>query len=760
VWVKLSRLPAYTNIEAVALMHQDSPGPTPPEQLSIDFAAPFLDDFDHLVQRVRSYHPDPDLSTLERAFRYAAEKHHEQRRKSGEPYIIHPLGVAEVVAQLKLDIASLCAALLHDVVEDTPTTLDELRERFGAEVATLVDGLTKLSKLRFSTHEEHQAENFRKMIVAMSQDIRIILIKLADRLHNMRTLEHMREQKRFDIAQETSDIYAPLANRLGIGWMRSALQDLSLRFLHAEEYVELEKKVERVEVERGAYIEEVIEVLEKVLTDQGMKGFTVQGRPKAIYSIYRKMKRSNVEFEQLYDLLAFRILVDNVSACYAALGYVHMLWHPIPGRFKDYIALPKPNMYQSLHTSVLGPYRERIEIQIRTFSMHQVAEEGIAAHWLYKEGRISPGDDERKFAWLRQLVEWQQDVDDPKEFLDTVKIDLFPDEVYVFTPRSEVKSFPKGATPIDFAYSVHSEIGHHCAGAKVNGAIVPLKYQLCNGDIVSIITNPNQRPKQDWLQYTVTSRARTKIKQFVRKEQRDRSREIGQQLLEKSLKRVGMTLVRLEKSPELEKMLRAYGASTLDDVLVNVGLGKLQPEAICERFTPKESKEDEGEADARLDKLLNRIKRRSQTGISVDGVDDIMVRFAKCCTPVPGEPIIGFVTRGRGVTVHAKSCTKIDDMELERQIDCHWDARAAATELKRAVNVRVVCADKPGMLTTMTQCFTGLGINITQAHCRTTEEGRAINAFEVLVKDVKQLQNALKSLARIPGVYSAERVIG
>ncbi|OIP38664.1 MAG: GTP pyrophosphokinase [Deltaproteobacteria bacterium CG2_30_63_29] len=719
--------------------------------------------FDRLKDKVCSYHPAPDIVTLRSAFEFAVKCHEGQFRKSGEPYIIHPIEVTEIVAELKLDVASLCASLLHDVVEDTSTTLEELKEHFGEEVAFLVDGLTKLSKLTFNTREERQAESFRKMIVAMSRDLRVILVKLCDRVHNMRTLEHMPEKKQQDISQETLDIYAPLANRLGISWIKVELQDLALRYLHPEESADLIAKIAKTQEERQGYIEEVLQILHRVLADAGLKDFELQGRPKHIYSVYTKMKRSNVEIGQVHDMLAFRVMVDSVPQCYEALGIIHNHWKPIPGRFKDYIAIPKPNMYQSLHTSVIGPYQERIEVQIRTREMHRVAEEGIAAHWMYKEGRITPGDDEKKFAWLRQLVEWQQDLTDPKEFLETVKIDLFADEVYVFTPKGEVRSFPKGSTPLDFAYAVHTEVGHHCAGARVNGQLVPLRHQLQNGDIIEIITSANQRPKQDWLQFVVSSRARTKIRQVVRKEQRGRSQQIGRQLLEKTFRRYGLNLAKLEKAGELEKIARSLKCANGDEIQVNVGLGKLQPETVAAKFAPpeEEGKEPTVQEEGRFGKLMDRLRGRSKTGINVDGVEDMMVRFAKCCAPVPGEPIIGFVTRGRGVTVHAADCTKSALLEPERQVDCYWDIKSTTpAEAKRAVNVRVVCADRPGMLSNISQSFSVMGINITQAHCRTTEDKRAVNTFEVLVKDIKQLQTAIKTLARIPGVYSVERVRG
>src|SRR6476620_7571173 len=517
-----------------------------------------------ILQRVAAYHPDPDLDIIKKAYVYSAKVHQGQLRKSGEPYLVHPLEVAGILAELKLDEASIVTGLLHDTIEDTLATQEELTELFGPEVSQLVDGVTKLSKFSATaslSQEEKQAENFRKMIIAMAQDIRVILVKLADRTHNMRTLDHMKEEKQARIAQETLDIYAPLANRLGISWVKTELEDLSFRYLKPQEFQELQAKVSRRKKEREKYITDVCEVMEEELKKRGLTA-QVSGRFKHLYSIYKKMKAQGIDFEQIHDVIAFRILMPTVPNCYEALGMVHQLWKPVPGRFKDFIAIPKPNMYQSLHTTVIGPQSERIEVQIRTEEMHKIAEEGIAAHWAYKEGRVQISKDDEKFAWLRQLMEWQQDLKDPKEFLETVKVDLFTDEVFVFTPRGDVKALPRGATPVDFAYAIHSDVGGKCVGAKVNGKIVPLRYKLKNGDQVEVLTSPQAHPSKDWLTFVKTSRAQQKIRGFIKQQQRDKSLQLGRELGEKELKRFGLTLNKLIKNGELKPHAEALGYRT------------------------------------------------------------------------------------------------------------------------------------------------------------------------------------------------------
>ena len=712
---------------------------------------------DVILDKVASYHPDPDLEPIRRAFDFGLAMHAGQMRKSGEPYMSHPLEVMDIIAELRLDTASLVVGLLHDTVEDTDTTVDELKDMFGEDVAFLVDGVTKLSKLQFNTREEAQAENFRKMIIAMSRDLRVILVKLADRLHNMRTLRHMPEHKQTRISQETMEIYAPIAHRLGISWIKTELEDLSFRYMYPEPYYEIAESVSRKKRERESFIREVIKILDELLREHGISG-DIQGRPKNFWSIFRKMRAQQIEFEQVFDVLAFRIVVDEKAQCYEALGLVHNLWKPIPGRFKDYVAIPKPNGYQSLHTSVIGPYQERIEIQIRTDDMHRIAEEGIAAHWLYKEGKAIPDKDDQKFAWLHQLMEEHQDADDPYEFLESVKIDLFHDEVYVFTPAGDVKGLPQGATCVDFAYAIHTEVGNRCTGAKVNGAMVPLRYELKTGDICEIITRKNQKPSKDWLAFVVTGRARTKIRNAVRAEHRERSRELGRELLDKELKKKGTNVRAVENNGKLLEAARGAKFHNIDEMLADVGYGKTMPDTIVNRIFPPEDRPPS--ASQKLSQLWDKITNRATQprgggGVVLDGIEDIMVTYAKCCAPVPGDDIVGFVTRGRGLSVHKRDCEKITHMERERMIPVRWAGRES--EARHAVNVRVYCTDKPGLLANISQSFSDSGVNISQAHCLTTDDQRAVNTFEVLVKDLDQLQTAMRRIEKIKGVYRVER---
>jgi GTP diphosphokinase / guanosine-3',5'-bis(diphosphate) 3'-diphosphatase len=712
-----------------------------------------------IISKVRSYHPDPDVAQLREAFAFANRMHEGQTRKSGEPYMTHPLEVMDIIADLRLDVASLVAGLLHDTVEDTDTTVEDLRVRFGEDVAFLVDGLTKLSKFQFNTRQEAQAENIRKMIIAMSRDLRVIMVKLADRLHNMRTLKHMSASSQERISLETMDIYSPLAHRLGLHWVKTELEDLAFRYLHTEAYYEIAEKVASKKRQRQSFIREVRHILEDLLREHGIEP-EVYGRPKNFWSIYRKMRAQQIEFEQVFDILAFRILVDERAQCYEALGLVHNLWKPIPGRFKDYIAIAKPNGYQSLHTSVIGPYQERIEIQIRTHDMHKVAEEGIAAHWLYKEGKAVPDKDDQKFAWLHQLMEEHQDHEDPVEFLESVKIDLFHDEVYVFTPNGDVLSFPKGATPVDFAYAIHSEIGQRCSGAKVNGQMVPLKHQLKNGDIIEILTHKNQRPNKDWLSFVKTGRARTKIRNAVRKEQRERSKELGRELLDKELKHHNTNIRAWERSGKLQQAVELSRFSSVDEMLADIGYGKTQADKVTEKIYPPEAPEEKKrEPDNRLGQIWEKIAHRGKTGVVLDGIGDVMVTYARCCNPVPGDPIVGFVTRGRGLSVHTRDCNRIDHLEPERQIDVRWSTDTEVPDSsRRSVSVKVYCTDKPGLLANISQSFSQAGVNISQAQCVTTEDRRAVNTFEVIVSNSEQLKRAMKNIEKIRGVYKVERI--
>ncbi|HEY3357520.1 MAG TPA: bifunctional (p)ppGpp synthetase/guanosine-3',5'-bis(diphosphate) 3'-pyrophosphohydrolase [Polyangia bacterium] len=711
-----------------------------------------------VVAKVEGYHPGADLDLIKKTYVFAAHQHEGQNRMSGEPYIVHPLGVAALIAELKLDVASVCAGLLHDCVEDTGCTSDQLGGLFGKEIAFLVDGVTKLGKIPWNSREERQAENFRKMLLAMARDIRVILIKLADRVDNMRTLEHMPREKQERIAQETIEIYAPLANRLGIQWIKTELEDLSFRYLYPDEYKDLSDRVARHDKEKRRYIEDVEKILRRELYEAGVKA-EVHGRLKHLWSIYQKIRKSGRELEQIYDIYAFRVLCDSKEDCYKAFGVVHSKWTPVPGRFKDYIALPKPNMYQSLHTSVIGPRGERMEVQVRTHEMHRVAEHGIAAHWRYKEGKPAEAKGEKEFAWLRQLMEWQQDLKDPTEFIETVKVDLFADEVYVFTPKGDVKALPKGSTPVDFAYAVHTEVGHHCSGSRVNSLIVPLRYQLRNGDTIEILTSPNQKPNKDWLKFVATSGAKTKIRHYIRSEQRERSRSLGRELLERELRKYGVALNKVLKGGDLGKAAQELKAGTAEDLFILLGYGKVTASQVAELVVPEDKRKTpavEETPPGALTQLIRKVVgRRDAAGIKVQDEDDVMVRFAKCCNPLPGDPIIGFITRGRGVTVHTRECQKALDLDPDRRVDVSWDGKSKAP---RPVSLQVICADRPGLLAHISQSFTDSGVNISQAHCRTTDDSRAVNTFAVSVADLDQLKKLIHAIQRIEGVYSVERL--
>jgi guanosine-3',5'-bis(diphosphate) 3'-pyrophosphohydrolase len=718
-----------------------------------------LTGLDPILRNIKSYHPGADIALVGRAYEFAARAHEGQMRQSGDPYVTHPLSVAYIISQLKLDVPSVCAGLLHDAVEDTSTTIEELTQVFGQEIAFLVDGVTKLGKLPWSTREERQAENFRKMLLAMARDIRVILVKFCDRLDNMRTLDHLPPAKQERIAEETMQIYAPLANRLGIQWVKVELEDLSFKYLFPGEYEQLKVAIAKTRRERERYIADVEKLVQREM-DQASIRCRVFGRAKHLWSIRQKMKRTSLPFEEIHDIIGFRVLTDTSRACYEALGVCHSAWKPIPGRFKDYIALPKPNMYQSLHTAVIGPGGQRIEMQIRTEEMQLVAEHGIAAHWKYKEGKSQVGQDEEvKFAWLRRMMEEQNEVKDPTEFIESVKLEMFGDEVYVFTPKGDVKALPKGACPIDFAYAVHSEVGDHCSGARVNGVIVPLRYQLRNGDTLEVITSPNQRPTKDWLKLVKTSRAKNKIRHRLRKEQRDRSLALGKDLLEKGLRRYGLSYGKAHKQGLLGKAAEELKCHSVEDLVISIGYGKITTKQVVDVVLPQDKRAEPSpptEPKNTLSKILRKVTgRTNQSGIKVQGEDGILVRFARCCSPLPGDKIVGFITRGRGVTVHMRDCPKALDLDPERRIDVEWDVKA---KVSHPVAIQVLSADKPGILAHISQSFSDSGINITQAHCRTMEDGRAVNTFHATVADLDQLKSVIRALSRISGVYSVERV--
>ena len=708
-----------------------------------------------LIERVRAYTPTGPVEVIQRAYEFSAGVHKGQRRASGEPYLTHPLQVASIIADLRLDVPSVATGLLHDTVEDTLATLAQVEERFGPEIAGLVDGVTKIGQINFTSREEKQAENFRKMLLAMARDIRVILIKLADRTHNMRTLGHLAPERQVDIAQETLDIYAPLAHRLGIYWIKSDLEDNALRFLHPEVYYQLKRSVAKRKAEREKYIKEVLSALLKKLAESEIEA-EVTGRPKHFYSIYQKMQAQNLLYDQIYDLVAFRVVVDTVGECYEALGVVHANWKPVPGRFKDYIALPKANGYQSLHTTLIGPYGERMEIQIRTRDMHRVAEYGVAAHWRYKKPGSAEGGDGQRFAWLRQMLEWQQQLQDPQEFLRSVKEDLFTEEVFAFTPKGDLLAFPLGSTVIDFAYRIHSEVGHHCAGARVNGKIVPLRYQLQSGDTVEIVTTANQQPSKDWLKLVKTPRAKGRIRAWVKAQQSSRSVAVGREILERDLARHQLDLAKLRGEGTLRRVAEELGQKDEDTLLAAVGYGKVTAQQVLGKLlSPEELERRREKGEGRLQRLLRMVSRQTKSGVQVSGVEDMLVRFGKCCSPLPGERITGFITRGRGVTVHTLDCPKVLESDPQRRIDVQWEDGKGTP---RPVRVEVTCVDQPGLLAAMSKAISSAGINITRAQVHALGDRKAQNVFELMVASADELNRVMRSLGRVRGVMKVARV--
>jgi len=710
--------------------------------------------FNDILERVLSYNPNADVDLLRKAYVFSAKVHLGQVRLSGEPYLIHPMEVTGILTQLKLDVASVATGLLHDTVEDTLAALEEIRENFGDEIAQLVDGLTKISRIPIRSSEENQAENFRKMILAMVKDIRVILIKLADRLHNMRTLKYHSPEKQVEIAQETLDIYAPLAHRLGIDWIRLELEDLAFRHLRPDLYEEIQKKIARREKERSSYIDEVKRTLMKKFYENHIQG-EVSGRIKQIYSIYRKMRDQNLDLDEVYDITAFRVVVTTIKECYDVLGVIHSVWKPIPGKFKDYIGLPKENMYQSLHTTVIGPHGQRIEIQIRTLDMHKVAEEGIAAHWKYKEGKLEEADDKR-FTWLRQLLEWQRDLKDDVEFIESVKVDLFPNEVYVFTPKGTVKQFPFGATPVDFAYSIHSDVGNHCVGARINGKIVPLRYELRSGDTVEIITSPKQKPSKDWLKNVKTSRAKTKIRQWFAAEEREKSIVLGKEILEKDLRKYGLQMAKLVKSGDLAKAAGEFSFHAVDDLIAAIGYGRITANQIIGKIVPQDTLEQKEELkEGVLKSLIQKVTRRPKDALLIKGIDNVLVRYAGCCNPLPGDRVVGYITRGRGVTIHTADCQNAIDEDPNRKVDVEWDS---TKEYNYPVRIRVDCQDKKGLLAEISNSISSQEANITNARVDTTGEKRAVCTFEMEIQNLNHLKKVIKALEKVKGVNRVERI--
>ncbi|HUP59029.1 MAG TPA: bifunctional (p)ppGpp synthetase/guanosine-3',5'-bis(diphosphate) 3'-pyrophosphohydrolase [Thermoanaerobaculia bacterium] len=714
--------------------------------------------FEDILDKVESYKPDFDEELLQKAYIFSAREHRGQVRSSGEPYLVHPIAVAHILADMRLDETSIAVGLLHDVLEDTLTTKETLQEVFGDSVAELVDGVTKISRYAYVSKEEQQAETFRKMLLAMVSDLRVVLVKLADRLHNMRTLQYLPEEKRIAVAKETMEIYAPIANRLGMGRIKHELEDLSFRFLHARESEELQKAVEEKMAVSGDIVGRIKATLEQKLSENDIEG-EVYGRVKSMYSIWMKLRRQDIDIGQLYDYLAFRITTPTIKDCYGALGIIHQMWRPVPGRIKDYIAMPKPNFYQSLHTTVVAEKGQPFEVQIRTKEMDLIAEQGIAAHWKYKEGRVGAHPDDKSFLWLRQLVEWQHDIKDPRVFLNSLKIDLYPDEVYTFTPKGDVFAFPRGATPLDFAFRIHTDVGSHCVGARVNGKLVPLRTQLRNGDIVEIVTSQTQTPSREWINMVATSRAKHKIRHWLNTEQKHRSVELGRKLIEREAKRFKVQWRKLVAENALDGVVAELGLPRLDDLYADVGYGKISARSVVERFVTDEQKE-KGPAPEQPAGVIQQAVRKifpfsSSATIKVKGYDDLLTYLAKCCNPLPGEPIVGYVTRGKGVAVHSANCPNVKNLIFnpDREIAVEWaDQRQAQFQ----VELEILMEDRQGILARVTSTIANLKTNIRQMETR-TGDGKATAELVLEIADLKHLERVRRSLADLDGVIKVDR---
>jgi GTP pyrophosphokinase len=712
--------------------------------------------FEDLIEKVRASSPDADTELLRRAYVFSAYEHKGQVRRSGEPYLVHPLEVADILADLRLDVVAIAAGLLHDIVEDTPNTIDKVRELFGEQVAHVVEGVTKLSGLQFSSSEERQAESFRKMLLAMVDDIRVILVKLADRLHNMRTLHHLPEDRRARIAQETRDIYAPIAHRLGMSKLKNELEELTFKHLDTAAYQTLRKQVEVRRKATEGLIDELRKRLSAKLVDAQIPVVAIDGRIKRLWSIHQKLERQRVPLDQVYDFLALRVITRTVKDCYAVLGIIHQMWSPVPGRFKDFIAMSRPNGYQSLHTSVVGERGQPFEVQIRTEEMHRVAEEGIAAHWKYKEGRIGSERDEQYFQWLRQLLESQQDVRDPQEFLQNLRIELYPEDVYIFTPKGEVKSLPRGATPVDFAYFVHTDVGHRCVGARVNGRMVPLRTRLNNGDIVQILTQTDHTPSRDWLNFAVTSRARNKIKHFLHAEEKARSLDLGRRLFDKEVRRYGVDRT-LVSDAALAAIGPEFGAQKVDDLLAAIGYGKVTARTIIGRIVGQDAMREKAPDGA----LTSVVKRVLGTGgeqkIIVRGIDDLLVVRARCCNPIRGEKIVGYITRGKGVSVHAATCPNVLNLmyDPERRIDVEWDKGTDVSPY--TVRLKISVEDRRGILADVSARIAGINTNIRDVEATVGDDHRGSIRITVEISDVRHLEKVMKSIKNVEGVLAVER---
>jgi GTP pyrophosphokinase len=707
-----------------------------------------------IIDTIVEYNPNADLTVIDRAYIYSARVHDGQVRLSGESYLSHPLEVAGILADMKLDVVSIAAGLLHDVIEDTHATAEEIQEHFGKEITHIVSGVTKLSTLPFARNSRaRQAESLRKMFLAMADDIRVIMIKMADRIHNMRTLQFHSERKRMLIAQETLDIYAPIAGRLGIYWIKKEFEDTAFMYLQPEEYSKIKSFINKDKEEGEKYIETVKSFIKKKMDEHNLN-CDILGRYKYYYSIYQKMISQNLLFEEVYDIVAFRIILDTIPQCYEALGLIHSLWKPVPKKFKDYIGVPKPNMYQALHTTVIGPFGERIETQIRTWEMDRVAKSGIAAHWSYKEGHRFDEKMSKKFSWIQNLVEDQENFQDPDEFLENVRIDLFPDEVYVFTPRGEIKSIARGATPVDFAYLIHTEVGNQCVGAKVNGRIVPLQYKLKTGDTVEIITSKKGHPSKDWLNFVKTIKARSRIRQWIKIQEKERSITLGREMCEKAFRKSRLNFNTLLKSEEMEKVVEDFGFKKVDDLIASVGYGKITPLQIIRKIVPKPEADQDPESI--FNKLIGRVrKKKTKSGVLVKGVDDILVKFGKCCRPVPGDNITGYITRGYGVTVHRGSCVNALKMSPERQIDVQWSVEVEETY---PVKIRVRSYDRLGMLADIASNISKNKANIISANTEAIGSKIVDSYFTLAVEDIEHLNRVLSDIRKVKHIQEVRRI--
>ncbi|MBA3712790.1 MAG: bifunctional (p)ppGpp synthetase/guanosine-3',5'-bis(diphosphate) 3'-pyrophosphohydrolase [Pyrinomonadaceae bacterium] len=726
---------------------------------------------EEIVEKVSRHHPQADLDLLRRAYFFSAREHKGQTRASGEPYLVHPLEVANILAEMRLDEVSVATGLLHDVVEDTLVDLETIRQYFGDEIAHLVNGLTKLAHISNQSKEEQQAENVRKMLLAMVDDVRVVLVKLADRLHNMRTLSHLRPDQRRRIAQETLDIFAPIAHRLGMGRLRSELEDLCFQHLHPEDYRELAAQLERRRPEHEAFLHSVTARIEEKMHEAEVPIIRVEGRVKRLYSIWKKMRRQKIELDQVYDLVAARVITPSeVRHCYGALGVVHNIWRPVPGRIKDWIATPRDNLYQSLHTSIIGAEGQPFEVQIRTEEMHHIAEEGVAAHWKYKEGKRGARDDDEAFQWLRSLVEWSQEVKDSRDFLESLKLDLYPKDVYAFTPMGKVIQLPRGATPVDFAYTIHSEVGSTCTGARIGGRIVPLRTAIQNGDVVEILTSPNAHPSRDWLNFVVTTRARNRVRHWVAEQQRAESIEIGRKLFEKEAARFQLSPKKLlsDSNGDFKRIANEYGYGRVDDLLAAIGYGKTVPRTVIAKYLgPDKFAELDQKKESRLRsgmregvQAVKRLIRLGDDSIVVRGVDDLLVARARCCNPVRGEEIVGYVTRGKGVAVHAERCKNVQQLMVnpERIVSVEWAGRT--DESSYAVKLLAITENRTGMIAGITGAISDMKTGIRDARATVAPDNRGRIEVTVEVFDVKHLDRVIRSIRNVPGVIDVERVHG